>query len=81
MKLTRENVDYIQSACNPLAVARQFYEWCQEIKDETNNLNAIQENDLLAGVLGKLCDMFHISHDGERAYRYMQTLEKNNYDN
>ena len=71
MELNKENVDYIQSACNPLAVARQFHEWCQAVKDDTNSLDAIRENELLAGVLGKLCDMFGIEH-GDRAYRYMQ---------
>lgn len=72
MELTRENVEYIQSACNPVAVARQFSEWCKEELHKTNSMDSIRDNPLLLGVLGKLCDMFKLDHDGERAYKYIR---------
>ena len=71
MKLNRDNVDAIQGACNPIATANQFAEWVTEAYKQGITMDQIKENELLLGVLGKLCDLFRLDHDGERAYKYM----------
>ena len=75
MELNRENVEYIQSACNPVAVARQFAEWCLVVKDQNNSMVPVTDDLLLLGVLGKLCSMFNLDHDGERAYKYIKEVK------
>lgn len=73
MELNKENVEFLQSACNPVAVANTFAEWCKEELHKTNNTDSIKQNELLLGVLGKLCSLFELDHDGERAYKYLIT--------
>jgi hypothetical protein len=69
MELNIKNVDFIQSAVNPIAVSRQFAEWVKEVA-RAEGMTAARQNDLLRGVLGKLCDMFSLEH-GDSAYEYM----------
>lgn len=75
LPMTKDNVEFLQSACNPLAVARTLYEWSQQIMDEQRDMNAIKENPYLLAVIGKLCDLYRIEHDGERAYKYLTELK------
>lgn len=72
MELTKENVDFIQSACNPIAVSMQFAEWikAEYLKDISKGTDHLLENKLLLGVLGKLCSMFKLDHDEIMAYEY-----------
>lgn len=69
MELNKNNVDAIQWARNPIAVSKQFAAWVQEVA-QAQGMTAARQNDLLRGVLGKLCDMFSVEH-GQDAYRYM----------
>lgn len=71
MDISKENVDFIQSACNPVAVANTFAEWVKAEYRRTNDMESIRDNDLLLAVLGKLCSMFNLEHDGTKAYRYI----------
>lgn len=76
MELNRENVDYIQSACNPVAVAHQLNEWSKDVLHATNNMHDVTSNVLLKAVIGKLCSLYNIDHSGEQAYAYLnQTME------
>jgi len=71
MDMNRENVDFIQSACNPVAVANTFAEWVKAEFHKTGSMDGLKENDLLLATLGKVCDLFQLQHDGEKAYRYL----------
>lgn len=71
MELNKENVDYIQSACNPVAVANQLNEWSKDVLHERNNMNDVIDNVLLKAVIGKLCSLYGIDHNGDQAYAYL----------
>lgn len=72
MELNKENVEFIQSACNPVAVANTFAEWCKQRLHENNNMDLIKDDPFLLATLGKLCSLFNLDHDGTRAYKYLQ---------
>jgi hypothetical protein len=76
MKLTKQNVEYIQSACNPLAVANTLAEWQREIFDANNSMTEVRQNRLLRAVVGKLCDLYGIDHDGTYAYEIFGEIKQ-----
>ena len=67
MELTKENVEFLQSACNPVAIANTLAKWSSEVSQNGGH-PAVTSNELLRAVVGKLCDMYGISHDGIFAY-------------
>lgn len=67
MELNEENVNLIQSACNPVAVANQLAKWSQEVSRK-DGLAAVRDNPLLKAVVGKLCSLYGIDHNGMSAY-------------
>lgn len=74
MKLnTNPNYDYnhvkktareIQDACNPIAVCNYLVDAMKVVNDEVNGFDAMRQDPYLKAIVGKLCDLFHISHDG-----------------
>ena len=70
MELNKENVEFLQSACNPVAVANTFAQWVKEAFHATGckDMDTLKDNPLLLATLGKLCSLFKLEHDGERAY-------------
>jgi hypothetical protein len=68
MDLNKENVEYIQSACNPVAVANLLAKWTKEVADTQGGHPAVVKNELLRAVVGKLCDMYGIEHDSMFTY-------------
>lgn len=68
MELTKENVEFIQSACNPVAIANQLAKWSSEVSQTQGGHPAVVSNELLRAVVGKLCDMYGINHDSQFTY-------------
>lgn len=74
MKLnTNPNYDYnhvkrsareIQDACNPIAVANYLVSAMKVVNDEFCGFDAMRRDPYLKAIIGKLADLFHISHDG-----------------
>lgn len=54
----------VQDACNPIAVANFLVEAMKAVNNEVNGFDALRRDPYLKAILGKLCDLFHISHDG-----------------
>jgi len=69
MELTKENVEFLQSACNPVAVANTLARWSSEVSQTQGGHPAVTSNELLRAVVGKLCHMYGIEHNGDYTYQ------------
>lgn len=75
MELTKENVEFLQSACNPVAVANTLAKWSSEVSQTQGGHPAVTSNELLRAVVGKLCDLYGIDHDGTFAYSGLYPID------
>lgn len=55
----------VQDACNPIAVCNFLLEAMKAVSNEKNGFDEMRRDPYLRAIIGKLCDLFHISHDGE----------------
>lgn len=54
----------IQDACNPIAVCNFLVGAMKAVNKEAKGYDAMRQDPYLKAIIGKLADLFHISHDG-----------------
>lgn len=54
----------IQDACNPIAVCNFLVGAMKAVNKEVKGYDAMRQDLYLKAIIGKLADLFHISHDG-----------------
>lgn len=60
----RRQAREIQDACNPIAVANFLVGAMKAVDKEVGGYDAMRRDPYLKTIIGKLADLFHISHDG-----------------
>lgn len=72
MKISKENTEFIQSACNSAAVAKTLSDWIIEARSLPAE-EIPQATKYIKAVIGKLCSMYGIEH-GDQAYEYLTEI-------
>lgn len=60
----QKNAREIQDACNPIAVCNFLVGAMKAVNKEVKGYDAMRQDPYLKAIIGKLADLFHISHDG-----------------
>lgn len=71
----KKDAAQIQDACNPIAVANYLARASRVVSDEFKGFDKMRQDPYLKAIVGKLCDMFNIDHDGS-VYDVLYNEEK-----